>query len=167
MGCLPSGLVDWDAVYSAIQPHATFAAGVLFGLAWWIWGDALVVSIALHGASFAPLSLLPGLGATAAVLLMNCVSRQEVAGEYLDEAATTRAKLLLLLSYLVSLGSLAGAVALLLAGAAGGGRAGGGGGGDTWVGASGVLQCCLVLASGMLCWFFHAEDSQLGGYSYL
>lgn len=32
--CLPEGVLDWDSIYSAVQPYATFAAGVLFGLAW-------------------------------------------------------------------------------------------------------------------------------------
>ena len=31
-----AGLIDWDGVYQTVQPHATFAAGVLFGVAWWV-----------------------------------------------------------------------------------------------------------------------------------
>ncbi|GIL78709.1 hypothetical protein Vretimale_390 [Volvox reticuliferus] len=109
--------------------------------------------------SFSPLALIPGLVATAAVVLMNFVSREELQDDYLDDAATMRAKLLLLLSYLVSLGALAGAVVLLVQAHQGGK--------DMWVGASGVLQCCLVLASGLLCWFFHAGGNSSLGYGYL
>ncbi len=32
---------------------------------------------------------------------------------------------------------------------------------------SGVIQCCLVLGSGMLCWFFHATEEGALGYGYL
>ncbi|KXZ41095.1 hypothetical protein GPECTOR_805g32 [Gonium pectorale] len=156
MGC---GFVDWDAVYTAVRPHATFAAGVLFGVAWWVWGDALAHSVAVGGASFSPLSLIPGLVATVAVGLMNCVGRGEVTGEYVDDAEATRARLLLFLSYLVSLGAIGGAITLLVQAAQAGK--------DMWVGASGVLQCCLVLASGMICWFFHAGEESSLGYAYL
>ncbi|GIL45373.1 hypothetical protein Vafri_2624 [Volvox africanus] len=159
MGCLPECLIDWDAIYSAFQPHATFAAGILFGVAWWIWGDAQLYSMSVGHSPFAPLSLIPGLVATAAVVLMNFVGREEVRDDYLDDAATMRAKLLLLLSYLVSLGAIAGAVVLLVQAHQGSK--------DMWVGASGVLQCCLVLASGLLCWFFHAGESSSLGYGYL
>ncbi|GLC37281.1 Transmembrane protein 50B [Pleodorina starrii] len=160
MGCLPEGLIDWDAVYSTIQPHATFAAGVLFGVAWWIWGDAQLYSMSVGHSSFSPLTLIPGLVATAAVVIMNFVSREEVRQDALDDADAMRAKLVLLLSYLISLGAICGAVVLLVQAHQGGK--------DMWVGASGVLQCCLVLASGLLCWFFHAgEEAALGGYGYL
>lgn len=40
--------------------------------------------------SFSPLSLLPGLVATAAVVLMNFVSREDVIADGLDDAATVR-----------------------------------------------------------------------------
>ncbi|KAG2455063.1 hypothetical protein HYH02_000888 [Chlamydomonas schloesseri] len=161
MGCCPEGLIDWDGVYQTIQPHATFAAGVLFGVAWWVWADALLYSIAVGGASFSPLTLVPGLVATAAVVLMNFVSREEVMADYLDEAATMRAKLVLMVSYLVSLGAIGAAVGLLVHDHTQGGK-------DLWVGASGVLQSCLVVASGLLCWFFHsASDSPGMGYGYI
>lgn len=56
----------------------------------WVWADALLYSIAVGGASFSPVTLVPGLVATAAVVLMNFVSREEVMADYLDEAATVR-----------------------------------------------------------------------------
>ncbi|KAG2489826.1 hypothetical protein HYH03_011629 [Edaphochlamys debaryana] len=158
MGCLPESC-DWDAVYAAVQPHATFSAGVLFGIAWWVWADALLYSVAVAGSSFAPMTLLPGLVATGAVVLMNCVSREEVVADYLDEAATMRAKLLLLLSYLISLGAIGASVWLLVQDQQRGS--------DLWVGASGVLQTCLVLTAGMLCWFFHASEESSLGYAYI
>ncbi|PNH00117.1 hypothetical protein TSOC_014074, partial [Tetrabaena socialis] len=88
MGCLPEGLIDWEAIYARVQPHATFAAGILFGVAWWVWADALLYSIVIGHSSFSPLTLIPGLVATVAVGLMNCVSREDVGQDAMDEAAT-------------------------------------------------------------------------------
>ncbi len=53
-----------------------------------MWGDALLYSVAVGGQPFSPMSLVPGAVATAAVLLMNCVSREELQHEYLDDAGT-------------------------------------------------------------------------------
>lgn len=85
--------VDWDSVYERVQPFSVFVAGALFGLAWWLWADAIAVSIALQHASFNPLSVLPAIAATVAVCIMNCVSREDVEHAYNDDAYVMRSKL--------------------------------------------------------------------------
>lgn len=157
--CWSRGLIEWDRVYDALKPYATFTAGAIFGLGWWVWADALLYSVAVGHHAFRVPTLIPGLVATAAAAMMNTVSRDDVDATYADDGTVMRSKLVLLLSYMTSLGAIGGAISLLVMAQQAGG--------DLWVGASGILQCCLLLASGMLCYFFHDADSNSSGYGYL
>lgn len=54
---------------------------------WWVWGDAVCVS-AVQGEPFQPAYVAPGLVATLAILVMNCVPRSELSDNiYGDDAA--------------------------------------------------------------------------------
>lgn len=135
---------------------AVFTAGILFGAGWWIWGDAITVAVA-SGAPFPPLSLAPGLIATLAILVMNCVPRSEVSSDnvYGDDATLCRNRLTLFIAYTFSVAAVATAVGLLLnlkAQQA-----------DLYLGAAGIVQACLVVAAGCVCWFFRDGD---GGMDY-
>jgi hypothetical protein len=70
------------------QPLSMMVAGALFGAGWWVWGDAVVVN-AVNGTQFLPLSLAPGLVATLAVIVMQCVPRSDLS-EYDDDAMLVR-----------------------------------------------------------------------------
>lgn len=46
MSCISllcEGVVDWDAVKEACQQYAAGFAGALFGVAWWVQADNLIV----------------------------------------------------------------------------------------------------------------------------
>ena len=70
--------IDWDSIHASFKPYAAFVAGLLFGAAWWCWADAVTYSVAIAGSPFNALWLLPGCGATLAILVMNCVTRDEL-----------------------------------------------------------------------------------------
>lgn len=93
MGYWCPRVIDWDYVYEKVQPNAIFIAGIIFGIAWAVWADAIVYSIAILHASFNAVYVLPGLVATVAVGLMNCVSREDLEYAYNDDAAVMRSKL--------------------------------------------------------------------------
>ncbi len=76
-----TGTVWWCAAPGA-RPSCCCAG-------WWVWADAVTVSVAVAKEAFQPLTLAPGLVATLAILVMNCVPRSEVSSDniYGDDAA--------------------------------------------------------------------------------
>ena len=82
--------------------------------------------------------------ATLAILMVNAVRRDELSG-YDADGYQSQKRLWLLLSYLVSFGALGWAVAGLIAYFSKPGH-------DAWTGAAGVLQCVLIVASGLTYW---------------
>lgn len=79
------------AALSNHRPYSAFAAGTIFGIAWWLFADAVVYSAAMLNMPFNALWLLPGVIATVSILLMNTVTPDDVTSDtYGDEAATVR-----------------------------------------------------------------------------
>ncbi|KAL2633474.1 hypothetical protein R1flu_004953 [Riccia fluitans] len=118
-------------------------AGAVFGTAWWFWVDAVVCS-----AITVPfLHYLPGIAASLAALMFNCVKKEELV-EYspFDDGEGCRSRTWLFLAYVISFVSLAGSVGMLIEDALVEGRP------STWTGVAGVLQCTFVLASGLVFW---------------
>lgn len=77
------------AALSNHRPYSAFAAGTIFGIAWWLFADAVVYSAAMLNMPFNALWLLPGVIATVSILLMNTVTPDDVTSNtYGDEAAT-------------------------------------------------------------------------------
>uniref|UniRef100_A0A7R9VEK8 Transmembrane protein 50A n=1 Tax=Chlamydomonas euryale TaxID=1486919 RepID=A0A7R9VEK8_9CHLO len=157
----------WETTHEAMQPYSAFAGGAIFGAGWWIFGDALVYHAAVLGLPFSVAWLVPGVLATLAIVVMNSVSHEDVSGEgYGDDSTTCRSRVVLMLSYFLSMGAVAAAVALLVAEKHKSGDAGPDATpADMWMGASSVISVCLICASGLVTWLFHSSDNN--GYSYM
>ncbi|GJZ07755.1 transmembrane protein 50 [Tanacetum coccineum] len=151
-------------------------AGAVFGSGWWFWVDAVVCS----SVKVSFLHYLPGIFASLAALMFNCVRREDIdyspyeEGEWstmmcaqgtilaiqqcniLFESSGQHGnepelKLWLFLAYVVSFVSLAASVGLLIQDALLPE------GPSAWTGTAGVLQCVLVLISGLVYWTSHSE----------
>ncbi|XP_072978459.1 uncharacterized protein [Typha angustifolia] len=126
-------------------------AGAVFGAGWWFWVDAVVCSAVM--VSF--LHYLPGIFASLAALMFNCVNREDISYDYYSPYggdSEWRLKLWLFVAYVVSFVSLAGAVGLLIQDSLTDK------GPSSWTGVAGVLQCVFVLISGLIYWTCHSED---------
>ncbi|KAG2643810.1 transmembrane protein 50 homolog isoform X2 [Panicum virgatum] len=116
-------------------------AGAVFGAGWWFWVDAVVCS----AVSVSFLHYLPGIFASLAALMFNCVNKDEIGYDYYSpygDDSEWRVKLWLFVAYVVSFVCLAGSVGLLVQDALTDK------GPSVWTGVAGVLQCVLVLISG-------------------
>lgn len=122
-------------------------SGAVFGVAWWIWVDAVVCS----SVKISFLYYLPGIFASFAALMFNCVRRDELMdySPYDDESC--RSKTWLFLAYVVSFVSLAASVGLLIKDAVSKS------GPSSWTGAAGVIQCVFALTSGLIFWTSRSE----------
>ncbi|GMI89613.1 hypothetical protein HRI_002630600 [Hibiscus trionum] len=84
-------------------------AGAVFGAGWWFWVDAVVCS----SVNVPFLHYLPGIFASIAALMFNCVRREDIDYSPYDDGEW-RLKLWLFLAYVVSFVSLAASVGLLI-----------------------------------------------------
>ncbi|KAI7745870.1 LOW QUALITY PROTEIN: hypothetical protein M8C21_007291, partial [Ambrosia artemisiifolia] len=96
------------------------------------------------------LHYLPGIFASLAALMFNCVRREDIDYSPYEEGEW-RLKLWLFLAYVVSFVSLAASVGLLIQDSLVPE------GPSAWTGTAGVLQCVLVLISGLVYWTSHSE----------
>lgn len=150
--------IDWEGLSSKPKEYSPGIAGALFGAGWWCWLDVFVHSAAVDH-NHVPITYhIPGCVATFALVIMNITSRTELAesDDYnTDDNFTGRAKLLLFISYLTAFGAVAGSVAVLISCVQQQSL--------VEVGVGSVVQCGLVLLSGLLLWAFRTESS---GYGY-
>lgn len=147
-----SPLFDW------LRPYICLLAGALFGAGWCCYVDAIVYSAVVTQSAYAFIYYLPGIIATFAVLLMGCVSREAAHGEgFADEGATCRARAVLLLAYMCSLGSLTFAAVLLFICKVNN-EQGGKKYVDLWIPTSALVQSTSILMSGLLYWMFRSDS---------
>ncbi|MEW5302747.1 MAG: hypothetical protein WDW36_005497 [Sanguina aurantia] len=139
------------------KAYGPAGAGALFGAGWWFWADAITTS-----PSTVPfLEYLPGIIATLALIMINCIRRDDLAAvDPFDDPSYCRSRFWLFLSYIVSFSAVVAAVWIMLLhysqhpeqSAA-----------EKWPGVAGIFQVCLILASGLL--FFLARTPADGdGY---
>ncbi|BAT89491.1 transmembrane protein 50 homolog [Vigna umbellata] len=121
-------------------------AGTVFGVGWWIWLDAVVCS----SITVPFLHYLPGIFASLAALMFNCVRKEDIDYSPYDEGEW-RLKLWLFIAYVVSFVSLAGSAGLLIQDSLDKSAP------SVWTGVAGVLQCVCVLISGLVYWTSHPE----------
>lgn len=96
---------------------------------------------------------LPGVGATLALLMINCVRRDELSGSgggYGDDTLSQK-RAFLFVSYLASFGAVGGAVASLLVYFDKPGH-------DQYTGVACVVQCVLIVAAALCYWATRAVD---------
>ncbi|CAN0880562.1 Transmembrane protein 50A [Linum grandiflorum] len=121
-------------------------AGAVFGAGWWFWVDAVVCS----SVQVSFVHYLPGIFASFAALMFNCVRKEDIDYSPYDEGEW-RLKLWLFFAYVVSFVSLAASVGLLIQDSIVKD------GPSVWTGTAGVLQCVFVLISGLIYWTSHSE----------
>ncbi|XP_073043668.1 uncharacterized protein [Primulina eburnea] len=121
-------------------------SGAVFGVGWWFWVDAVVCS----AVKVPFVHYLPGIFASLAALMFNCVKKEDIDYSPYDEGEL-RLKLWLFIAYVVSFVSLAASVGLLIQDAMVTT------GPSSWTGVAGVLQCVCVLVSGLIYWISHSE----------
>ncbi|KAH7388395.1 hypothetical protein KP509_16G073900 [Ceratopteris richardii] len=132
--------MEWQELWSIFGPGL---AGACFGAGWWFWVDAVACSSSTVGF----VHYLPGIFASFAALMFNCVKRDDIQ-DYspYDDGEGCRSRTWLFLAYVISFVSLAGSVGLLIQDALVDAAA------SSWTGVAGILQCVFVLASGIIYW---------------
>nr|GMD80826.1 transmembrane protein 50 homolog [Ipomoea batatas] len=123
--------MDFGELWAIFGPGV---AGAVFGAGWWFWVDAVVCS----AVKISFLHYLPGIFASLAALMFNCVRKEDIDYSPYDEGEW-RLKLWLFIAYVVSFVSLAASVGLLIQDALMQT------GPSAWTGVAGVLQCVFVL----------------------
>ncbi|KAJ6685472.1 hypothetical protein OIU79_015503 [Salix purpurea] len=93
---------------------------------------------------------LPGIFASIAALMFNCVRKEDIDYSPYEEGEW-RLKLWLFFAYVVSFVSLAASVGLLIQDSLVKT------GPSVWTGTAGILQCVFVLISGLIYWTSHSE----------
>ena len=131
-----------------LNEYGTGVAGALFGAGWWVWIDA--VTCAYRKIPFA--HHLPGIIMTLSIILINCVGKGELSNTFGNQSQ--RAKLWLLVSYVISMAALIGSLWSLAQNYAPTPHA--------WPGVAGVLQCAFILAGGLMFWGVRGQSD----YSY-
>ena len=121
-----------------LNEYGTGVSGALFGAGWWVWIDA--VTCAYRKIPFA--HHLPGIIMTLSIVLINCVGKGELSNTFGNQSS--RAKLWLLVSYVISMAALIGSLWSLAQKYAPTPHA--------WGGVAGVLQCAFILAGGLMFW---------------
>jgi len=118
-------------------------SGAVFGSGWWFW----VVAVVCSAIKVPFLHYLPGIFASFAALMFNCVRREEIQ-DYspFDDNEGCRSRTWLFLAYVISFVSLAGSVGMLVQDSLLPDTP------SSWTGIAGVLQCFFVLSSGLMYW---------------
>ncbi|KAG2448465.1 hypothetical protein HYH02_006357 [Chlamydomonas schloesseri] len=133
-------------------------SGALFGAGWWFWVDAVCINH--HKIPFD--QYLPGLIATLALVMINCIRRDDLVEiDPFDDASFCRSRLWLFVSYIVSFASIVAAVWVMLAHYAHNPDLSAA---DKWPGAAGIFQVTFILGSGLL-FFVSRTPTDTGGYS--
>ena len=137
------------------KSYGPILSGALFGAGWWFWVDAVVCNA--HKVPFD--QYIPGIVATLALIMINCIRREELLAEYdaFDDGGFCRSRFWLFLSYVVSFASVVGAVWVLLQHYALNPEQAG----DVWPGVAGVFQVACILGSGLM--FFVSRTPSDGG----
>mmetsp|Transcript_34595 Transcript_34595/g.61705 ORF Transcript_34595/g.61705 Transcript_34595/m.61705 type:complete len:172 (-) Transcript_34595:553-1068(-) len=133
-------------------------AGALFGAGWWFFVDAIVYSSAVHGSKPPGILCLPGIIASLALVMINCIRRDQISGGYdsFDEGSLCRSKFWLFLSYVVSFSSVVFAVWLLIA-------HNGEGTEHAWSSIAGLFQVVFILGSGLVFFLTRTANEDSGG----
>jgi len=134
---------------------ASICAGILFGIGWWLLGDAAGYATYTDDLSVQFVYVLPGLFCTVALILLNVFSWSDLQGGGLEEGNTRRAKCLLFTSILFMFGCVVGALWILIsiyASKSSSSR-------SSWPGVAIVLQNIFIILSAITLRFGRAQQS--------
>ncbi len=141
------------ALSDGLRAQGHTASGALFAAGWWVWADAVLTLPHAAGTPLPSPTLLrwaPGLLATASAVLMASVGASQ-GGEYSDGVQSTGASVALF-------GAFCAAFAAVVGGAGSAVALGG-----AWLGVATVLQCVLLLGSGLAAFVASSEEGGGGG----
>mmetsp|Transcript_28844 Transcript_28844/g.52979 ORF Transcript_28844/g.52979 Transcript_28844/m.52979 type:complete len:166 (+) Transcript_28844:36-533(+) len=123
--------------------YGPIISGALFGAGWWFWIDAVACSTV----SVPFDRYIPGLIATLALIMINCIRRDDLADyDPFDEASYCRSRTWLFISYIVSFSSIIAAIWVMILHYVSNPALSSG---DKWTGAAGVFQVTFILGSGL------------------
>ncbi|KAL6745536.1 hypothetical protein V8C86DRAFT_2975444 [Haematococcus lacustris] len=147
------------SISSQLSRHGTLVAGMLFGAAWAFLGDAIATS-----QTKIPNELyLPGALATVALVMINCIRREDLQeSDPFDDAGYCRPRFWLFVSYLVSFASVVAAVWVLIACFTSNPELSAE---ERWPGAAGILQVVCILGSGLLLFVSRSPSEDAAGYA--
>jgi len=136
---------------------ASLVSGILFGIAWWLLGDAAgYASYTDDPQQVSGVFVLPGIGASIALLLLNVFSWGDLQGNSLDgEANSRKAKCCLFSSVIFMFASLVGAMWILIGIYSKKDHIAN----STWPGVAIVLQTLLIILSAIALRFGRAQDN--------
>ncbi|GMH40694.1 hypothetical protein BSKO_08598 [Bryopsis sp. KO-2023] len=128
------------------------AGGVLFGVGWAVWVDAVIMNAVAQLSADLPWQYyLPGPLATLAFFVMNCTSRESIKDA--DEEDEVRARFWLCVSY-----SIAVAAGIFSIWTVFDGQHHDHEPEYAWSGAACMIQCGFILAGGLVMWSFRPSD---------
>lgn len=154
-----SALLGSVSLSDGLRAQAHTASGALFAAGWWVWADAVLTLPHAAGgggggAATPPvvpfIRWAPGLLATLSAALMAAVGSSQGGDSYADGVQSTGASVSLFFAFCAAFAAVVGgagsAVAL----------------GGAWLGVATVVQCVLLLGSGLAA-FVASEDGGGGG----
>lgn len=145
----------WDEKAKGYGP---IIAGMLFGAGWWFWVDA--VACTSHKIPFD--QYLPGIIATLALIMINCIRQDDLMEiDPFDDATFCRSRLWLFLSYIVSFAAIVAAIWVMIAHYSTNTQLSGS---EKWPGAAGIFQVTFILGSGLV-FFASRTPTDGGGYN--
>lgn len=140
-----------------VKSYGPTISGALFGAGWWFWADAC--TSAAQTVPFA--QYLPGITATIALIMINCVRREELENfDAFDEGVFCRSRFWLFISYVVSFASVIAAVWVLLQGYALSEAP------SVWPGVAGLFQVIFILGAALVFFVARTPAEGSGGYDY-
>lgn len=161
--CVALREMAFECLEDATQRYGTILSGALFGAAWWLWLDAVVHS-AFLGVTVPAIAYIPGCIATVALLMINFIHREEL-NDYdpFSDGEDCGVRTWLFFSYVVSFGSLVGAVWIMVEDFSTNPDLTSD---EKWPGVAGIIQTFLILGSGLLFWVSRSSQSGSGGLLY-
>lgn len=142
----------------AVPAHGPTVSGVVFGCAWWLWFDAVLMHGSLHKHAVPFVEYLPGIAATLSLILTNSVRREDIAeegGGGLDDDDLMRSRALLFVAYVIAFASIVSSVVIFVQYDKHEG--------SSYPGVANILLTTLVTASSMVMWLTRAP---LNGSAY-
>ena len=135
----------------AVPAHGPTVSGVLFGCAWWLWIDAVLMQQSAHRHTVPFVEYLPGIAATLALVLTNSVRREDIAeegGSSLDDDDLLRSRALLFVAYVIAFASIVSSVVIFINYDKHDG--------SSYPGVANILLTTLITASSMVMWLTRA-----------